>query len=131
MNLKKRKYFTPKREDSFPMSLFLSPCFSFQTRTDLILVKFFYYEAVRRFLKTFRNFAGKRHWWKPLLGKFKLLKVDSDMGVFLSVFRAPFYACFQTLNGNVFLWMITLFGANIPESLSFCPKVDAFFIKCP
>ena len=131
MNLKKRKYFTPKREDSFPMSLFLSSCFSFQTRTDLILVKFFYYEAVRRFLKTFRNFAGKRHWWKPFLGKFKLLKADSGKGVFLSVFRAPFYACFQTLNRNVFPWMITLFGANIPESLSFCHKVDDFFIKCP
>ena len=131
MNLKKRKYFTPNREDSFPMSFFLSSCFFFQTRIDLILVKFFYYGAVRRFLKTFRKFAGKRHWWKPFLGKFKLLKADSGKGAFLSVFRAPFYACFQTLNRNVFPWMITLFGANIPEPLSFCHKVDAFFIKCP
>ena len=126
MNLKKRKYFTPNREDSFPMSFFLSSCFFFQTRIDLILVKFFYYGAVRRFLKTFRKFAGKRHWWKPFLGKFKLLKVDSGKGVFLSVFRAPFYACYQTLNGNVFLWMITLFGANIPESLNICHIVDDF-----
>ena len=126
MNLKKRKYLTPKREDSFPMSLFLYSCFSFQTRTDLILVKFFYYGAVRRFLKTFRNFAGKRHWWKPFLGKFKLLKADSGKGAFLSVFRAPFYACFQTLNRNVFPWMITLFGANIPESLNICHKVETF-----
>ena len=126
MNLKKRKYFTPNREDSFPMSFFLSSCFFFQTRIDLILVKFFYYGAVRRFLKTFRKFAGKRHWWKPFLGKFKLLKVDSGKGVFLSVSRAPFYACYQTLNGNVFLWMITLFGANIPESLNICHIVDDF-----
>ena len=126
MNLKKRKYFTPNREDSFPMNFFLSSCFFFQTRIDLILVKFFYYGAVRRFLKTFRKFAGKRHWWKPFLGKFKLLKVDSGKGVFLSVFRAPFYACYQTLNGNVFLWMITLFGANIPESLNICHIVDDF-----
>ena len=126
MNLKKRKYFTPNREDSFPMSFFLSSCFFFQTRIDLILVKFFYYGAVRRFLKTFRKFAGKRHWWKPFLGKFKLLKVDSGKGVFLSVFRAPFYACYQTLNGNVFFWMITLFGANIPESLNICHIVDDF-----
>ena len=35
MNLKKRKHFTPKKEDSFLMSLLLSSCFSFQTRTDL------------------------------------------------------------------------------------------------
>ena len=54
MDLKKRKHFTPKKEDSFVMSLFLSSCFSFPTVTDLVLV------AVRRFLKTFTKFAGKR-----------------------------------------------------------------------
>ena len=56
----KRKHFTPKQEDSFLMSLFLSTCFAFQTRTDVVLVKFYYNPAVRRFLKTFRTFAGKR-----------------------------------------------------------------------
>ena len=42
MNLKKRKQFTPEKEDSFLMSLSLSSCFSFQTWTDLVLVKFCY-----------------------------------------------------------------------------------------
>ena len=52
------KHFTLKKEDSFLMSLFLSSCFSFQIRTDLVLVKFFYNAAIRRFLKTFRNLQG-------------------------------------------------------------------------
>ena len=58
MNLKKSKYFTPKKEDSFLMNLFLSSRFSFQTRTDFVLVKFYYNAAVRHFLKTFKEFAG-------------------------------------------------------------------------
>ena len=73
MNLKKRKHFTPKKEDNFLMSLFLS---------YLVLVKFYYNVTVRRFLKTFR----KRLCWKPFLGKFKLFKMDLGKGVFLSVF---------------------------------------------
>ena len=98
MNLKKRKHFTLKKEDSFLMNLFLSSYFSFQTRTDLVLAKFYFSAAVRHFLKTFRKIAGKRLWWKPYLGKFKLFKVDSGKGVFLSVFRAHVSGCFQTLN---------------------------------
>ena len=73
MNLKKKKRFTPKNEDSFLMSLFLSSCFSFQTRTDLVLVKFFfsfqtradlvlvnfiYNAAVQRLLKILENLKG-------------------------------------------------------------------------
>ena len=50
MNLKKRKHFTHKKEDSFLMSFFLSSCFSFQTKTDFVLVKFYYNAAVRHFL---------------------------------------------------------------------------------
>ena len=87
MKLKKRKHFTPKKGDSFLMSLFSSSFFSFQTRADLVLVKFYYNVAVRRFLNAFRKFAGKRLWLKPFLGKFKLFKMDSGKGVFLSVFR--------------------------------------------
>ena len=78
-------------------------CSSFQTRKDLVLVKFYYIAVVRRFLKTFRKFAGKRLRWKPFLGKFKLFKMDSGKDFFLSVFRTPFYGCFSTLNGNEFL----------------------------
>ena len=59
MNLKKRKHFTPKKEDSFLMSLFLFTCFSLKIRRNLVLIKFFYNAAVRRFLKTFRKFEGK------------------------------------------------------------------------
>ena len=79
MNLKKGKHFTPKKENSFLMS-----CFSFQTRKDLVLVKFYYNATVRRFLKSFRKFAGKRLRWKPFLGKFKLFKMDSGKGFFIS-----------------------------------------------
>ena len=116
MNLKKRKHVTTKKEDSLLMSLFLPYCFSYQTRKDLVLVKFYYNAAVLRFLKTFRKFGGKRLWWRIFLGKFKLFKMVSGKGVFLSVFRTPFYGCFQTLNRNTFLWMIVLFGTNTPES---------------
>ena len=126
MNLKKRKHFSPKKGDSFLMSVFLSTCFSFQIRTDLVLVKFFHNAAVRRFLKTFRKFAGKRLWWKPFSEK------DSGKGVFLSVLWTSFYRCYQTLNKNAFLW-ITLFGANTPKLWKICQKVEAFLflIKCP
>ena len=79
MNLKKGKNFTPKKENSFLMS-----CFSFQTRKDLVLAKFYYNATVRRFLKNFRKFAGKRLRWKPFLGKFKLFKMDSGKGFFIS-----------------------------------------------
>ena len=79
MNLKKGKNFTPKKENSFLMS-----CFSFQTRKDLVLVKFYYNATVRRFLKSFRKFTGKRLRWKPFLGKFKLFKMDSGKGFFIS-----------------------------------------------
>ena len=105
------------------MSLFLSQCFSFQTRNDLFLVNFYYNEAVWRFPKTFRKFAGKHLWWRPFLGKFKLFKIDSGKGA-LSVFRTPFYGCFQTLNRNEFFWMITLFGVNTPKS----SKIGSFFL---
>ena len=44
----------------------------------------------------------------------------------LSVFRTPFYGCFQTLNRNAFLWMITLLGAKTPESSKICQKVVAY-----
>ena len=108
------------------MSFFLSSCFSFQTRTNLVLVKFYYNAAVWRFMKTFRKFAGKRLWWKPFLGNFKLFKMDSGKDVFLSVFRSPFYGCFQTLTRNTFLWMIKLSGANTLESSKICQKVEVF-----
>ena len=108
------------------MSFFLSSCFSFQTRANLVLVKFYYNAAVWRFMKTFRKFAGKRLWWKPFLGNFKLFKMDSGKDVFLSVFRSPFYGCFQTLNRNTFLWMIKLSGANTLESSKICQKVEVF-----
>ena len=57
MNLKKRKHFTPKKEDNFLMNCFFL-CLSFQTRKDLVLVKF-YDATVRRVFKTFRTFVGK------------------------------------------------------------------------
>ena len=125
MNLKKRKHFTLKIGDSFLMSLFVPSCFSFQTRTDLVLVKFYYNAVVQRFLKIFRKFARKRLCCKPFLGRFKPFKMDSFKGVFLSVFRTSFYGCFQILNRNAFLWMITSFGVYTPASSKICQKVEA------
>ena len=107
------------------MSLLLLSCFSFQIRKDLVLANFYYNAAVWRFLKTFRKFAGKRLWWRRFLGKFTLFKMDSGKGFFLLVFQTPFYGCFQTLNRDTFLWMITLFGANTPESSKICEKMEA------
>ena len=80
-----------------------SSCFSFQTRIDLILIKFYYNAAARRFLETFRKIVWKRLCWKPFLAKFKLFKMDSGKGVFLSEFKTPFYGCFQTFRRNAFL----------------------------
>ena len=54
MNLNKSKHFTPKKEDSFLLSLFLSTCFSFQTMADLVQVKF-YYQQFDVFRKLFEN----------------------------------------------------------------------------
>ena len=50
MNFKKEKHFTPKKEDSFLMS-----CFSFQTREDLVLVKFYYNCCIENFQKICRK----------------------------------------------------------------------------
>ena len=122
MNLKKRKHFIQKKEGSFLMTLFLSYYFSYQTRKDLVLIKFYYNAAVRHFLKTFRKFAGKRLWMRLLLG---------GLFVFLSVFRTPFYGCFQKLSGNTLLWMITLFGANTSESSKICQKKEDFSYQMP
>ena len=108
------------------MSLFLSYCFFFQTKKDLVLVKFYCNAAGWHSLKTFRKFAVKRLWWKPFLIKFSIFKMDSATAVFLSVFRTLFYSFSQTLNKNAFLWMITLFGAKAPESPKICLKVVAF-----
>ena len=124
MNLRKRKHFTRKKEDSFPMSLFLSPCFSFQTRTDLVLVKLYFNGAVRHFLKTFIKFEGKRLWWKPFLGKFKLLKWTQ---VRTSFYSQPFYGCFQTLKRNAFLWMITFVWCKYSIVIKDLSKSGSFF----
>ena len=83
------------------MSLFLSCYISFQTRADLALVKFCYNAAVRRFLKTFRKFAGKQLLWKPFLGKFKL---DSGNVVGLRKWTqvmSSFYQFFKQFLGNI------------------------------
>ena len=52
--------------------------------------------------------------------------MDSGKGFFFPVLRTPFYGCFQTLNRDAFLWMITLFGANSSESSKICQKVEVF-----
>ena len=66
---------------------------------------------------------------ETIFRNFKLFKVDSSKGVFLSVFRTPFYGCFQALNRNPFLLMMTLFGINTPESSRFLKKLKLFLIN--
>ena len=127
-NLKKRKHFTPNKGSSFLMSLFLSSCFYFQTRTDVVLVKFYHNADIRRFLKTFRKPAGKRLWWKPFLAKFKLFKIDSGKGVFLSVFRSPLYGCFQTFNRNTFIWMTNIVRCKHSRIIKDLSKIGSFFL---
>ena len=63
---------------------------------------------------------------ETIFRNFKLFKVDSSKGVFLLVFRTPFYGCFQALNRNPFLLMMTLFGINTPESSKISQKVETF-----
>ena len=127
-NLKKRKYFTSNKGSSFLMSLFLSFCFYFQTSTDLVLVKFYYNADIRRFLKRFRKPAWKRLWWKPFLAKFKLFKIDSGKGVFLSVFRSPLYGCFQTFNRNTFIWMTNIVRCKHSRIIKDLSKIGSFFL---
>ena len=52
--------------------------------------------------------------------------MDAGKGAFLSVFWTPFYGCFQAFNRTALLWMISLFGANNPESSKICQNVEAF-----
>ena len=44
----------------FPDEFVSFVLFLISNKADLVLVKFFYNAAVRRFLKTFRKFVGKR-----------------------------------------------------------------------
>ena len=78
------------------------------------------------FWKVLENLQGNNCDGNRFLGKFKLFKMDSGKVLFLSVFRSPFYGCLQTLNRSAFLKMITLSGANIPESWKIYQKVEAF-----
>ena len=104
-------------ENSFQMSLFFSSCFSFQTRMDLVLVKFYHNAAVRRFSKTFiENLLGndcdKNHFYESLSYS-KCTQL-----------RASFYQFLQKrfpLNGNIVC-------ANTPESSQIYQKVEAFFL---
>ena len=52
--------------------------------------------------------------------------MDAGKGAFLSVFWTPFYGCFQAFNRIALLWMISLLGANNPESTKNCQKEGAF-----
>ena len=89
MNLQKRKHFTPKKEGSFLMNLFLSYCFFYQTRKDLVLVKFCCNAAVRCFLKTFRKFAGNACEWDHF---------QESNSSFYQFSEQLFKGCFQKLS---------------------------------
>ena len=124
MDLKKRKNFTSKKEDSFRMSLFL---FLFLlSNLKRFSSSYVLQCSSATFLKTFRKIGEKHLLWRPLIVKFKFCKMDSATGVFLSLFQTPFYGCFETLNRSAFVLMLTMFGANIPESSKACQTVVVF-----
>ena len=52
--------------------------------------------------------------------------MDLGKDVFPSVFQTPLCGHFQKLNRSVFLWMITMFGANTPESSKMFQKMKVF-----
>ena len=52
--------------------------------------------------------------------------MDSATGIFLSVLRTHFNGCFQKLNKNTYLCMITSSDAKTPESSKICRTVVAF-----
>ena len=54
----KESFYSKKKEDSFLVSLFLSYCFSFQTRKDLILIKFTTMYQFDVFWELLENFQG-------------------------------------------------------------------------
>ena len=128
-------------------------CFSFQTRKGLVLVKFWYNAAVRRFLKTFRKYAGKRLRWKPFLRKLKLFKMDSGKGFSISFLNTFLWLLPNTeqrrtpLNDNIvwckysivikdlsksgFLYLLDApkyLGARLFYSLF--AQTDSYFLKC-
>ena len=57
---KEKKTFYSEKGRQFSDEFAFFSCFSFQTRTDLVLPKFYYNAVGQRFLKAFRKFAGKR-----------------------------------------------------------------------
>ena len=119
MNLNKSKHFTPKKEDSFLLSLFLFTCFSFQTMADLVQVKFYY-----------QQFDVFWLWLKPFLVSLCYSKWTQ--------IRVSFYQFSEHL-----FWLLpnikqkriplndNIFGANTPESSKIRQKVEVCFIKFP
>ena len=63
-NILLQKYISLQKRNAASLCFFFL-CFSFQTRKDLALVKF-YNATVRRFSKTYGNVAEKILWCKPL-----------------------------------------------------------------
>ena len=105
MNLKKRKYFTPKKKNSFKVILFLSSCSSLQTRTNLVLVKFTT-QQFDAFWKLLENLQGDDR--------------DANHSHSLSYWLLPNTQHKRiSLNDN-------MFGVNTPDSSKICQKVEAF-----
>ena len=75
-------------------------------------IKFF----IKDFFSKCDQIRGKLQIWSHLLKK-------SLMESFIFLCSD---GCFQTLNRNALLWIITLFGANTPNSSKICQKVGAF-----
>ena len=66
-------------------------------------------------LENFQKICRETTAMETILGRFKLFKMDSGKGVLLSVFRTPFYGCFQSLNINAFLctaWKLSKYGVS-------------------
>ena len=113
------------------MSLFLSSCFSFQTKADLVLVKFYYNAAVPPLLKTYRKHAGKRLWWKVFLESSNYSKLTQIRTSFYRFSKLIFMVASKHWTETIsFEWQHHLVEI-LQSHQKFVKKWKLFLIKCP
>ena len=113
------------------MGLFLSSCFSFQTKADLVLVKFYYNAAVPPLLKTYRKHAGKRLWRKVFLESSNYSKLTQIRTSFYRFSKLIFMVASKHWTETIsFEWQHHLVEI-LQSHQKFVKKWKLFLIKCP
>lgn len=108
----------------FLVNLFVSLLFLFSNVQKIPLWLSSTRQQFDIFWKLLENLQGL--WWKPFLKTFKLFKNGLRSAGFSISFPNTLLWLFQTLTRNAFLWMITLLGANTPESPKIWQKKKSF-----